>query len=121
SRAWSTAGGRTSTTGRPRSSAAFASAAVTRASVVKGRANGSDGIVRCGERQRLRAMTERRYPPAHDTGVRPLTQPAPPRDLRDDRHLAGGEAAQGGRRGRDRPGGGGARFPDAGPPVRRRR
>src|SRR5437879_3762864 len=36
----STAGGRTSTTGRPRSSAAFASAAVTRSSIVKGRMAG---------------------------------------------------------------------------------
>src|SRR5437764_9324871 len=45
SRACSTAGGRTNTTGRPRSSAAFASAAVTRSSVVKGRSDGR--IVPC--------------------------------------------------------------------------
>src|SRR5439155_247966 len=53
----------------------------------------------------LRPLTCSGYPLAHDPGVRPLTQPAPPRDLCDDRHLAGGEAAQGGGRGRDRPGG----------------
>src|SRR6266853_55503 len=52
SRACSTAGGRTSTTGRPRSSAAFASAAVTRSSVVKGRSVGRDGSAWWRERQR---------------------------------------------------------------------
>src|SRR5256884_242383 len=52
SRACSTAGGRTSTTGRPRSSAAFASASVTRSSVVKGRSVGRDGSAWWRERQR---------------------------------------------------------------------
>src|SRR5437867_3761866 len=52
SRACSTAGGRTSTTGRPRSSAAFASASVTRSSVVKGRCVGRDGSAWWRERQR---------------------------------------------------------------------
>src|SRR6266581_2920787 len=52
SRACSTAGGRTSTTGRPRSSAAFASASVTRSSVVKGRSVGRDGSAWLRERQR---------------------------------------------------------------------
>src|SRR3989442_6893438 len=49
SRACSTAGGRTNTTGRPRASAAFASASVTRSSIVKGRSDGgmvSDGILK---------------------------------------------------------------------------
>src|SRR5437667_782993 len=49
SAACSTAGGRTSTTGRPRSSAAFASATVTRSSVVKGRLVW--GMVRSGGRK----------------------------------------------------------------------
>src|SRR3989441_11839503 len=49
SAACSTAGGRTSTTGRPRSSAAFASATVTRSSVVKGRV--SRGMVRSSARK----------------------------------------------------------------------
>src|SRR5437016_4783175 len=52
SRACSTVGGRTSTTGRPRSSAAFASASVTRSSVVKGRSVGRDGSAWWRERQR---------------------------------------------------------------------
>src|SRR5437660_1658688 len=52
SRACSTAGGRTSTTGRPRSSAAFASASVTRSSVVKGRSVGREGSAWWRERQR---------------------------------------------------------------------
>src|SRR5205807_5969701 len=40
----------------------------------------------------LRGLRERGYRPAHDPGVRPVAQPATPRDVRDHRDLAGGEA-----------------------------
>jgi len=87
------------------------SASVTRSSVVKGRSVGRDGTARRSESNDgvawelgLRPLTHSGYPVGHDSGVRPLTQPAPPRDLCDDCNLAGGEAAQGGWRGCDRPG-----------------
>src|SRR2546422_9872074 len=120
SAACSTAGGRTSTTGRPRSSAAFASATVTRSSAVKGRLVWGAGTGWWTDRQRLRGPTARGYPVAHEPGLRFLPQPAAPRDLGDDRHLTRGEASQGGGRGRDRPRRRGARLPDAVDPRGRR-
>src|SRR5207249_8205580 len=79
-----------------------------------------DGTVWWTERQRLRGPTARGYPVAHEPGLRFLSQPAAPRDLGDDRHLTGGEASQGGGRGRDRPRRRGARLPDAVDPRGRR-
>src|SRR2546429_7136947 len=109
--ACSTSGGRTSTTWRPRCSAALASSNVTRSSVVKGREHGS---FRATERQRHRENAAESV--AHDDpglGIRPLPEPPSPRDVRHHRDLPGSQAAQGGRGGCDRPGGGGARLPHA--------
>src|SRR5207302_3958654 len=124
-------GGHTSTTGLPRSSAVFASAPVTPSSVVKGRASGRmvPRTLRKGNlaspishlASRVAHLASRGYRPAHAPGLRPVAQPATPRDVRDHRDLAGGEAPQGGGRGRDRSGSGRAGFPHAVHPGGRRR
>src|SRR5437867_4064749 len=76
SAACSTAGGRTSTTGRPRSSAAFASASVTRSSVVKGRSVGR--IVPCQPSKGNRVTSS---PPSrwarHGTALQGSARPGP--------------------------------------------
>src|SRR5437016_14533286 len=92
--ACATSGGRTSTTWRPRCSAALASSSVTRSSVVKGREHGTFWAT---ERQRHRENAAESA--AHDDpglAIRSVPQPPPPRDLRHHRDLAVSQAAQGG-------------------------